>query len=371
MKHTFMSLAIALSLPAIANADITVNFTEKPSADKLIVSHVLISDLTANNNSRSTPVQTDTIDISALSVSIPVTPQGDARYRLFLSDAPSATRDNRIDFYTSPGDNLTVAVESTTPLIYSVSGSPLMDGMTQVNNKLAPLEEEIVKIQTGQLPEEALQGISEAYDAILSEYIDANPTSPAAVYAMLSLEDDLFFKYYDNINPELKNTPLYPFLASDKAERERRRALEEKKKAFTTGDVTAPDFTLQNIDGKKVSLSDFRGKWVVLDFWGSWCVWCIKGFPELKKAYEQYAGKMEVIGIDCGDTTQAWKAAVAKYKLPWVNLYNAQGPGDLTTIYPVQGFPTKIIISPEGKIIDVFTGEVPSFYTRLAQLIKN
>ena len=50
----------------------------------------------------------------------------------------------------------------------------------------------------------------------------------------------------------------------------------------------APDFALATPDGKTVKLSDMRGKYVVLDFWGSWCGWCIKGMPEMKKYYEKY-----------------------------------------------------------------------------------
>ena len=54
----------------------------------------------------------------------------------------------------------------------------------------------------------------------------------------------------------------------------------------------APDFTLNDIDGNPLSLSSLRGKYVVLDFWGSWCVWCIKGMPEMKKYYAKYKDKL-------------------------------------------------------------------------------
>lgn len=131
----------------------------------------------------------------------------------------------------------------------------------------------------------------------------------------------------------------------------------------------APDFTLEGIDGKQVSLSDFRGKWVILDFWGSWCPWCIKGFPALKEAYKEYAGKVEVIGIDCGDTKDVWKDAVAKYELPWVQVYNPRESG-LTDQYGIQGFPTKFIIDPQGNIANCTVGEDPEFFDALKVLVK-
>ena len=54
-------------------------------------------------------------------------------------------------------------------------------------------------------------------------------------------------------------------------------------KAFEAADVEAPDFTLNDINGQPPKLSSLRGKYVILDFWGSWCVWCIKGFPKMKE----------------------------------------------------------------------------------------
>ena len=66
--------------------------------------------------------------------------------------------------------------------------------------------------------------------------------------------------------------------------------------------AVAPDFSLVGIDGKEVKLSDYKGQYVVLDFWGTWCGWCIKGMPEMKKMYEKYGDKVEIIGIACGET---------------------------------------------------------------------
>lgn len=363
-------LGAACIVAQSASADIMLNFAEKPSADSVVVSRVLISDLTAGPKTRNAPMVTDTISIQGLTATIPVTDEGDARYRIAMADAPAATRDYFIDFYTSPGDNIQVAVEAVDPMLYKVSGTPLMDGIAQINAALEPCEEQLMRIQNGQLPPTAFAEVAKTYDRILMDYIEANPTAPATVYAMISLDDEPFEKYYAQMNPALASTPLFPFLKADKERRDEQKILEAKKQALSTGTTPAPEFTLEDINGKQVSLADFRGKWVVLDFWGSWCIWCIKGFPELKKTYAQYDGKLEVIGIDCGDTKEAWKAAVAKYKLPWVNLYNPDKPGNLTQVYPVQGFPTKIIISPEGNIMNIFTGEVPEFYTRLAELIK-
>ena len=131
----------------------------------------------------------------------------------------------------------------------------------------------------------------------------------------------------------------------------------------------APDFELPDLQGNPLKLSSLRGKYVVLDFWGSWCIWCIRGVPRMKEAYSKYKDKMEILGVDCQDTEEKWKAAVEEHQLPWLQV---RCPEDyLQTLgqqYRIQGFPTKVIIDPEGRLVKVVVGEDPAFYTFLDQL---
>ena len=84
---------------------------------------------------------------------------------------------------------------------------------------------------------------------------------------------------------------------------------------------------------------------------------------------EQNADKMEILGVDCQDTEEKWKAAVEEHQLPWLQV---RCPEDyLQTLgqqYRIQGFPTKVIIDPEGRLVKVVVGEDPAFYTFLDQL---
>ena len=131
----------------------------------------------------------------------------------------------------------------------------------------------------------------------------------------------------------------------------------------------APDFTLDDINGKPLTLSSLRGKYVILDFWGSWCGWCIKGIPMMKEYYAKYAGKFEILGIDCNDTPEKWKEAVAKYELPWLHVYFTRESTVLAD-YAIQGFPTKIVVDPDGNIVKTIIGEDPAFYEFLDELFK-
>jgi hypothetical protein len=84
----------------------------------------------------------------------------------------------------------------------------------------------------------------------------------------------------------------------------------------------------------------------------------------MKEYYNKYKGQFEILGIDCGDEEDAWKAAVAEHQLPWKHVYNPK-ESTLTEDYAIQGYPTKIVIDPEGKIAKVIVGEDPAFYEYL------
>ena len=86
--------------------------------------------------------------------------------------------------------------------------------------------------------------------------------------------------------------------------------MHKEESAMTAEGTEAPDFTLNDVNGKPITLSSLHGKFVVLDFWGSWCGFCINGFPAMKEAYAKYKDKMEFLSIACNDTEANWKAAL-------------------------------------------------------------
>lgn len=364
MKKIITAAMGCLLISGTALADITVKVNPAVQKKDYEVEYGYISDMVKPRAERPEALRT-TGNAADGQFVIKTLPKGDAQYVI-----PTAEREY-IMIYTRPGDNLTVNINSIAPLEYSVSGTKLMEDISTLDNKSAALLNEYRNLMaSGNADPAVMKKISNDYDKIFTDYIAANPAAEAVPFAVMHLEGQDFLNAYNAMTAEAKASPISLYLEAQKQYVERQIEAERRKAQLQSGNVTAPNFTFKDAKGKEVSLTDFRGKWVIIDFWGSWCPWCIKGFPSLKEAYEKYKPELEVLGVACNDKYEAWEAALKKYDLPWVNVYNPEkGGGQLLTDYAVEGFPTKAIINPEGKIVNITTGDDPSFYNVLKQLI--
>lgn len=119
--------------------------------------------------------------------------------------------------------------------------------------------------------------------------------------------------------------------------------------------ATAPDFTLPDTDGNPVSVSSFRGKYVLLDFWASWCPDCRRENPNLVAAYHRFKGdNFAVLGVSLDRTREAWLKAIEKDKLEWVNVSDLKDwNSEVAVRYAIRWIPTSYLISPDGKILAV------------------
>ncbi len=215
---------------------------------------------------------------------------------------------------------------------------------------------------------EEVARLAKEYNQWFINWIKSNPSSPAAGYALYQLSNPkIVVKLSEVLQGDALTSMFYPY-----AENHINRCnniLQRQESQATLNGIDAPNFTLNDISGNQISLSDFKGKWVILDFWGSWCAPCIKGMAELKEIYATYAGRLEIIGVDCNDTEDRWKSAVSRLQLPWIQVFHPED-GPVTAIYSVTAYPTKVVISPDGKIINVYSGESPTFKDDVAKWLK-
>lgn len=116
----------------------------------------------------------------------------------------------------------------------------------------------------------------------------------------------------------------------------------------------APDFSLAATDGTAVTLSSLRGKFVVLDFWASWCPDCRKDLPKMAALHKAYAGRgVEFVGVSFDDKKENLDKAIADFKIPYTQVSELKKWKEtkISAAYNIKWIPSMYVISPEGKVV--------------------
>ncbi|HHJ18585.1 MAG TPA: TlpA family protein disulfide reductase [Gammaproteobacteria bacterium] len=127
-------------------------------------------------------------------------------------------------------------------------------------------------------------------------------------------------------------------------------AIAEQSLTKLTPAVTAPGFTLADMDGKKHKLSDYRGRPVIINFWATWCPPCRAELPSMNKAWTKIKDQgIDMLAVNVGEDEDTIFAFMSDYPIDFTILLDESG--DMITHWPVKGLPTTFVINPEGKLV--------------------
>ena len=199
---------------------------------------------------------------------------------------------------------------------------------------------------------EEFQPLRESYDAQVRReklaVMAAHPSLSGAAYDLNFMMNDLSLQElkeaFGKFTPEVQADELLASVRENIALRER---IEPGQPA--TG------FTLPQRDGTTLSLADYRGKVLVLDFWASWCAPCRASFPWMREFYKEYQSKgVEILGISIDAKRADWEKALDAEKLPWEQVLDERtdpyANSKVATIYHALAIPHFVVIDREGKI---------------------
>lgn len=204
---------------------------------------------------------------------------------------------------------------------------------------------------------EEFDAYMQANKQTIMAFVRANPRSYISLMNLLEhynwFDENEAERIYDQLPQELQGTAYGKIL---------KRKLDAGR-PYRPGTI-APDFVKKDMNGKDVSLKKLKGKYVLLDFWGSWCGPCRASHPHLKELHKKYSGKVVFVNVadenvkDLEQAKKLWKQAVKEDGMTWTQILNNEGKEeqDLLKLYNITSFPTKILIDPEGKVVARLVG---------------
>ncbi len=190
--------------------------------------------------------------------------------------------------------------------------------------------------------------LASALNANKVEFVQKNANSFAALYMLQDKDGELDSvtreTLYNRLSNKYKQTPAARFVIN-----------KIRAENVTALGKPAPDFELADPSGKMVNLQSFRDKYVLLDFWASWCGVCREEKPNLIKTYQKFSDKgFTVLGIslDHKKDKANWLAAIHQDKLEWQQVADLHSPENKAAIlYGVTSIPDNILVGPDGKIV--------------------
>ena len=270
-----------------------------------------------------------------------------------------------IIFYLEPGTiNIAYPAGAEYP---TLSGTPLNNDLYAYNQLLYAFLDSLNKAE-GKKYTWYSKEIMGGKLGVIKTFVAKHPASKVSLdqltqYAIGNKMPDALDSLYKQLSTTLQKSPKGVELATRIS----------GMRSADVGDM-APAFTLPDTSGHNVSLAEFKGKYVLIDFWATWCGPCMAEMPNVRKAYEKYkASGFEIIGVslDRPDSKEKWKKVIVRDQLAWTHVSDLNWWNSKAALaYNVNAVPANFLIDPNGKIIGKnLRGE--ALQDKLADLFHN
>jgi peroxiredoxin len=302
--------------------------------------------------------------LSPVSATLVVDPTGQGFEKFSQRFARQTDNTKLPDFLNFYLENDTANITGTDSIAKAtITGSPINDDNKLLTAQLVPVQKKAEQLMDEKNSATSAQQNSEAFKAgleakqkalqqeqiaVLEKFIRAKPNSYLSLMALSSLGPVIDVS-------ELE--PLYNSLGQNLRDMESGKSIKKSIDALkpTAIGSVAPDFTQNDVNGVPVSLSSFRGKYVLIDFWASWCGPCRAENPNVVKAYNKFKSKnFTVLGVslDKEEGKADWLAAIKSDGLVWTQVSDLGfWNNKAALLYAVQSIPHNFLLDPSGKII--------------------
>ena len=279
-------------------------------------------------------------------------------------------------FFADPEDQIKMTMNRKDMLVTFLDGSKAHEIFRELIVAQEPLQKFATTLsQEYGKPNAKMDSLNMVMNSVNGElknnfyqFLNRNKNSAVAafvVYSSITNDKNLSIQTADTMYSILGKEALNTFYGQELNK------MLAKLRAIEVG-YMAPDFTLPDSSGKKkVTLSSFRGKYVLIDFWASWCGPCKAEIPYLKQAYTKYQTKgFEIVSVSLDDKKPNWINALNQYQMPWVHISDVKGFNSVVNeLYHVPAIPKTLLLDKTGKIIAKDL-RGPALEKKLEELLK-